>query len=163
MLSRIKKLRRVILGRLRFIKLYAANPKMKVGRNFFCASGCRVSSGRDIRIGDNFYMGFCCHLGADITISNDVMFASNVAVVGGDHKFDFIGVPIRDSGRDIFKMTTFEEGCWVGHGAIVLHGVTVGSGAVVAAGSVVTKDVEENSIVGGNPAKFIRYRQFDQE
>jgi len=163
MISLLKKLRRSLLGRLRFLRLYILNRQLVVGRNFFCASGCRISPGRKINIGDDFYMGFGCHLAADICIASDVMFASNVSVVGGDHKIDFIDVPIRDSGRDVLKMTTFEEGCWVGHGAIILHGVTVGSGSVVAAGSVVTKNVEPNSIVGGNPAKLIRYRAFENK
>ena len=47
---------------------------------------------------------------------------------------------------------------WIGANVTVLGGVTVGRGAVVAAGSVVTKDVEPYSIVGGVPAKLIRYR-----
>jgi acetyltransferase-like isoleucine patch superfamily enzyme len=47
---------------------------------------------------------------------------------------------------------------WIGTNAIILSGVKIGQGAVVAAGSVVTKDVEQYSIVGGNPAKLIRYR-----
>lgn len=47
---------------------------------------------------------------------------------------------------------------WIGYGTIILSGVTIGQGAVVGAGSVVTKDVEPYSIVGGNPAKLIKYR-----
>ena len=45
---------------------------------------------------------------------------------------------------------------WIGVGAIILPGVTIGENAVVAAGAVVTKDVAPNTIVGGNPAKFIK-------
>lgn len=45
---------------------------------------------------------------------------------------------------------------WIGAGTTILPGVTVGENAVVAAGTVVTKDVEANTIVGGNPAKFIK-------
>lgn len=45
---------------------------------------------------------------------------------------------------------------WIGVGAIILPGVTIGDNAVVAAGAVVTKDVAPNTIVGGNPAKFIK-------
>ena len=48
---------------------------------------------------------------------------------------------------------------WIATGAIVLPGVTIGDGAVVAAGSVVTKDVEPWTVVGGNPAKFIKKRE----
>ena len=92
-------------------------------------------------------------------VGDNVMFASEVAVVGGDHKIDYVIGPIRDSGRDVFKTAIFGDGCWVGHRAIVMHGVTVGPGAVGAAGSIVTKDVEANAIVAGNPARFIRYRK----
>ncbi|WP_404324928.1 CatB-related O-acetyltransferase [Cobetia sp. UIB-001] len=47
---------------------------------------------------------------------------------------------------------------WIGHGALILPGVKIGTGSIIAAGSVVTKSVEPYSIVGGNPAKFIRFR-----
>ena len=51
---------------------------------------------------------------------------------------------------------------WIGFGCLILSGVKIGQGAVVAAGSVVTKDIEPYAIVGGTPAKFIKYR-FDKE
>ena len=47
---------------------------------------------------------------------------------------------------------------WIGHGAIILPGVTIGHGAVVAAGAVVTKDVAPYAIVGGVPARFLKWR-----
>ena len=53
---------------------------------------------------------------------------------------------------------TICDGVWIGARAIILPGVTIGEGAVVAAGAVVTKDVEPWSVVGGNPAKFIKKR-----
>ena len=58
----------------------------------------------------------------------------------------------------ITKPITIKDNVWVATGAIVLPGVTIGEGAVVAAGSVVTKDVEPWTVVGGNPAKFIKKR-----
>ena len=54
---------------------------------------------------------------------------------------------------------TICDGVWIGARAIVLPGVTIGEGAVVAAGAVVTKDVEPWTVVGGNPAKFIKKRE----
>ena len=54
---------------------------------------------------------------------------------------------------------TICDGVWIGARAIVLPGVTIGEGAVVAAGAVVIKDVEPFTVVGGNPAKFIKKRE----
>jgi len=136
MISQLKKLRRFFLGRMRFYYLKFFNSKIKVGKGFFCAGGCRISSGRHVVIGDNFYMGYNCHLGANMNIGNDVMFASNVAIVGGDHKIDHVVGSIREAGRDEFKTTDFGDGCWIGHGSILLHGIKIGKGAVVAAGSI---------------------------
>lgn len=51
-----------------------------------------------------------------------------------------------------------EDDVWIGQNAIVLSGVRVGQGAVIAAGSVVTKDIPPYSVVGGNPARVIKYR-----
>ncbi|MCH5330753.1 MAG: galactoside O-acetyltransferase, partial [Alistipes sp.] len=49
-----------------------------------------------------------------------------------------------------------KRGCWIGAGSTILPGVTVGENAVVGAGSVVTKDVEDNTVVAGNPARLIK-------
>jgi acetyltransferase-like isoleucine patch superfamily enzyme len=49
-----------------------------------------------------------------------------------------------------------KRNCWIGAGATILPGVTVGENSVVAAGAVVTRDVEDNTVVGGNPARLIK-------
>ncbi|MDA0117369.1 CatB-related O-acetyltransferase [Vibrio sp. T11.5] len=54
--------------------------------------------------------------------------------------------------------TVIDDGVWIGMRAMIMPGVTLGEGAVVAANSVVTKDVEPYAIVGGNPARLVKYR-----
>ena len=50
------------------------------------------------------------------------------------------------------------DGAWLGYQVTVLHGVTIGAGAVIAAGSVVVRDIPDNAIAAGVPAKVIKYR-----
>ena len=59
---------------------------------------------------------------------------------------------------NILKMAPIriEAGAWIGANATILPGVTVGTGAIVGAGAVVTKNVAPHTLVGGNPAKFIK-------
>jgi acetyltransferase-like isoleucine patch superfamily enzyme len=72
----------------------------------------------------------------------------------GDRDFDWKGLN---------TTVIIEDDVWVGYGAIILSGIKIGKGSIIAAGSVVTKDIEPCSIVGGNPAKFIKYRYAKDE
>lgn len=113
-------------------------------------------------VGHDVYVGHDCHFGSDVVIHSNVLIASNVSFVGGDHKYNEVGCYIKDSGRGAVKPIVVSDDVWIGHGAIVLGGVVLGRGSIVAAGSVVTKSVAEYAIVGGNPAKHIKFR-FESE
>jgi acetyltransferase-like isoleucine patch superfamily enzyme len=82
-----------------------------------------------------------------------------VAFVGrDDHITNIPGTIIWNSGRGDSQKTYKGNDVWIGHGAIIVAGVHIGDVAIVAAGSVVVKDVEPCTIVGGNPARFIKNR-----
>ena len=152
MLFHLKK----IIYTMRKFALSPFNKNFVAGKNFKVGKRCFISRKNSIIIGNNFYMGNNCHLSSNLKIGDDVLLASYVSFVGGDHKIDNIETTFNRSGRDKFRTTVIEDNVWIGHGAIILHGVKIESGSVIAAGSIVTKDVDKNSIFGGNPAKLIK-------
>jgi acetyltransferase-like isoleucine patch superfamily enzyme len=114
-------------------------------------------------------------LGARLAIGRYCSIADKVEILlGGNHRTDWVTTYPFSALRDLWPMApdvndyhtsrgdvTIGSDVWLGSGAIILSGVTVGHGAVVAAGALVTRDVPPYAIVGGNPAKLIRFR-FDE-
>lgn len=84
-----------------------------------------------------------------ITIEDDAMVAANAQLISNNHDPEEHQILT-------CKPVVLKRNCWIGAGATILPGVTVGENAIVGAGSVVTKDVEPNTVVGGNPARLIK-------
>jgi virginiamycin A acetyltransferase len=106
-----------------------------------------------------------------LKIGNFVSIAQEVSfILDGEHYIDHMSTyPFKVKYLGITKEESFGKGniiidddVWIGHRAIIMSGVHIGQGAVIAAGALVTKDVPPYSIVGGVPAKVIKYR-FNQE
>lgn len=74
-----------------------------------------------------------------------------------EHKFDVL-IPTKEQDY-LDAPIVINDDVWIGAGSIILAGVTIGKGAIIAAGAVVNKDVPEYSIVGGVPAKVLKYRE----
>ncbi len=93
-----------------------------------------------------------------VEVGPECLFADDIYVVDFDHWFIDPNVPIRSQG--ISKAPVILEGnIWVGEKATILKGVTVGKGAVVGAMALVNRDVPSCAIVGGVPARVIKYRR----
>ena len=111
-------------------------------------SGVRTAN---VRFGRNvIVMPGCLMMSAGgITIDDEVMIAANVQLISNNHDLEQ---------RNVItcKPVHICRQVWIGAGATILPGVTIGENAVVGAGSVVTHDLEPNTIVAGNPARFIR-------
>ncbi len=119
-----------------------------------------IFSKGQLRIGDNSAIGKRSEIslnGGEISIGNSVRIASNVFITNANHAFSKKDTPIMDQ-EIITRNVIIEDDVWIGHGAIILPGVSIGKGAIIAAGSIVTKDVAAFTIVGGNPARFIKSR-----
>lgn len=110
------------------------------------------------KAGAYVYIGPNCEIAPNTHVGDFTMISSNVAIVGGDHVLDAIGIPSQFAGRPGWPTTTIGCDVLVGKASIIMAGRRVGDAAVIASGSVVTKDVPPGAVVGGNPAEFIRWR-----
>jgi len=112
-----------------------------------------INCGKHITIGKNVFINFdCTFLGlGGITIEDDVLIGPKVSLITENHPLN----PEERKGL-IGKPILIKKNAWIGANATILPGVTIGENAVVAAGAVVSKDVPDNTIVGGIPAKFIK-------
>ncbi|MBK8004896.1 MAG: acyltransferase [Gemmatimonadetes bacterium] len=130
----------------------------RAGPGFYCGHAAWFRPGEAITIGPHVYIGHHAHIAAPCEIGPDVMLASYVALIGGDHRFDQPGVLMRASGRSELRPVIIEGDAWIGHGVTLLGGARVGRGAIVAAGSVVTGSVPACEIWGGIPARRLKTR-----
>lgn len=113
-------------------------------------------------VGDRTYIGELNNLraaGGDIIIGNDCSIAQHVSIIASNHCIKK-GVTINSQPWDEVKTgVIIGNDVWVGANSVILPGISIADGAVIAASSVVTKNVPENAIVAGNPARIIRYRE----
>ncbi len=117
---------------------------------------------RDLVVGDYGFIGRDCTIYPNVNIGRFVLIAPEVAILGADHEFRKLGVPICFSGRQSIPTTCIGDDVWIGMSSKIMVGTKIGHGAIIAAASVVTKDVPDFAIVAGVPAKVIGYR-FDTE
>lgn len=123
---------------------------------------------------DGAQIGENCNLCAHTLVEGDVVIGDNVTVKSGVYLWEgtriednvFIGpnatftndpMPRSKIYPEAFKGITVRQGASIGANATLLPGITIGRNAMIGAGAVVTKDVPENAVVVGNPAKIIRY------
>jgi len=102
---------------------------------------------------NSLIMAYC----GSIIIGERVMIASNCALYPYDHGAE-LATPIADQALTSKGPIIIGDGAWLGTRVIVLSGVTIGSGAIIGAGSIVTKDIPDNAIAVGSPAKVVKMR-----
>lgn len=135
-------------------KLYLWLYGFRIGDKSCVHRMCRFFHVGKFKMGDNSVINFGCYLDnrRGITIGNNVGIAHNTKIYTLGHNidspyFETKGAPVK-----------IEDNVFVFSNVIIMPGVTIGEGAIVLAGSVVTKDVAPYTVVGGNPAKFIKER-----
>lgn len=119
-----------------------------IGDRTFIGSGTKLVAAERINIGSDVLISWGCTI-VDHN-SHSIYFEDRKQDVTnwGQQQKDWSNVKTRE--------VVIEDKVWIGFNVIILKGVKIGKGAVIAAGSVVVKNVEPYTIVGGNPAKFIK-------
>jgi acetyltransferase-like isoleucine patch superfamily enzyme len=113
----------------------------------------QINYGKHTKIGKNVFINFDCtflDLGG-ITIEDNVMIAPKVCLLSEGHP-----VSVNDRHTLTAAKILIKKNAWIGANATILQGVTIGENSIVAAGAVVSKDVPDNTIVAGIPAKIIQ-------
>jgi maltose O-acetyltransferase len=128
------------------------------GKNVNVEKSANFGSGKNISIGDNSGLGINCNINGTVTLGNYVMMGPNVRIISRYHNHERIDIPMQKQGVGV-KPVNIGSDIWIGANVIILPGVTIGDGVIIGAGAIVTKDVPDYAIVGGNPAKVIKFRK----
>lgn len=126
--------------------------KCKVGEN--CKIDAYVYVEEGVYIGNNCKIRPFVFIPTGVTIEDDVFVGPNVSFTNDKYP--------RVKGEWDALLTRIRKGASIGANSVILPGITIGENALVGAGSVVTKNVPNNAIVAGNPARIIKYRDKDE-
>ncbi|MBR3348751.1 MAG: sugar O-acetyltransferase [Solobacterium sp.] len=122
---------------------------------FMCDYGENISLGEYVFINTNCYLMDC----AKISIGSHTFIGPYCGLYTASHPLPY---KYRNQGLEKALPVTIGENCWLGANVSVMPGVTIGNGCVIAAGAVVTKDLPDNCLAAGVPAKIIRFIDQDE-
>ncbi len=111
--------------------------------------------GHGIRLGEQVFVNANCTFldGGYITIGAHTLVGPNVQIYTPHHPMEHLA---RRSSVEYAYPVAIGEDCWIGGGAVICPGVTIGNRCIIGAGSVVTRDIPDDSLAAGNPARVVR-------
>ncbi len=124
------------------------------GKNLYIEPPFHCDYGYNIFCGDNVYFNVNCVVldCTKVTVGSNVFFGPAAQLYTATHPLD---AELRKTLENALPITIGDD-CWIGGNSVICPGVTIGKGCVIGAGSVVTKNIPDNSLAVGNPAKVIR-------
>ena len=131
------------------------------GKNFISAKIARIASTAKVFVGNDVsFNGMTISGNGTVKIGSFFHSGENVKIMLGSHDYDYgDGLPYGQHNTE--RHVSIEDYVWIGSDVIISGNVHIAEGAIIAIGSVVVKDVPKCAIVGGNPAKVIKYRNVE--
>lgn len=123
----------------------------------FRGFGKHVHLGNHVNFNDNVFINGS----GRVDIGSYFHTGVNLTIISSNHNYENAESIPYDKKR-IEKPVVIKDFVWCGNNVTIIPGITVGEGAIIAAGSVVVKDVPDHAVVGGNPAKIIKYRDAEE-
>ena len=130
----------------------------KCGDNVNVESGAHFANGGGISIGSGSGIGVNCRIHGPLQIGDYVMMGPDVVILTHTHNIERTDIPMGSQGSRVAKVVIGND-VWIGMRSIIMPGVKIGNGVVIGAGAVVTKHIPVFAVVGGVPAKIIRFRK----
>lgn len=136
-------------------KEYIKTLLKKTGEFFIIEPDFWCDYGKNISIGENFYVNHHCVIldAAEVRFGDNVMIGPNCGFYTAGHP---INIEERNKGLEYAKPIYIGNNVWIGGNVTILPGVTIGDNVTIGGGSVVTKDIPSNVIAYGNPCKVIK-------
>ncbi|MCC9651536.1 acyltransferase [Vibrio sp. MA64] len=141
------------------LRYFLLTKMARLGEGCIILRNTSISNPNSLTLGNNSGIGVNAKLdcSAPITIGDRCLMGPDVMMFTSDHVWDKNANTYFNSGVTSAPIVIRDD-AWIGARCIVLKGVTIGKGATIAAGSVVTKSVPDFAVVGGVPAKLIKYK-----
>lgn len=136
----------------KILKVMAYDKKSFLEHTVYLSNGENVKIGYNCQINENVFI-------QGAYIGNNVLIAPNVSILSVSHNYASTEIPIINQGETDSNPPTIEDDVWLGRNVIIMPGITIGTGSIIGAGAVVTKNVAPYSVMGGIPAKLIKYRK----
>ena len=126
-----------------------AHPSLVIQPPFLCDFGFNIYGG------ENGFINYNCTIldTAKITLGKNILIGPNVQLYAPMHPIDY---KLRATGIEHGEPISIGADCWIGGGAVICPGVTIGNRCVIGAGSVVSKDIPDDCMAAGVPARIIK-------
>lgn len=134
------------------------NMVQRCGKHVDINQGAHFGLGREIQLGDHSGLGKNGTFLGPIKFGNYVGMSFNVFISGYDREFTDLTTPMMFQGARPDRPVVIDDDVIILANVVILSGVHIQSGAVLGAGALVTKNIPRNAIVGGNPAKIVKWR-----